>query len=75
MDTTSLYKAWGARVAARRNELEIHQAALAAMVGTTQQTISNIETGYRRPSDALRPKIAAALGVDVLDLFPYEVAA
>lgn len=33
------------------------------------------ETGYRRPSDALRPKIAEALGADVRDLFPYEVAA
>lgn len=75
MDTASLYKTWGARVAARREALGMKQSALADKVGTTQQTISNIETGYRRPSDALRPKIAEALGTDVLDLFPYEAAA
>lgn len=72
MDERTLYKAWGQRIAERRRLLNLHQSDLAAMVGVSQQRISTYETGERRPPDALRPKLAAALQSDVAELFAYE---
>lgn len=75
MDTEALYRHWGSRVHARREAIDMTQRQLAAAVEVSQQTISNIEHGIRRPSDAVRVRIAAVLGVPVGELFPYEVAA
>lgn len=76
MDTETLYRMWGERIRAARIEAKMNQADLAEAVGTSQQRISQYETGARRLPDVLRPRIAEALKVDVAELFAYdEVAA
>lgn len=72
MDTATLYLTWGERIRRARLAAQLNQAELAAAVGTSQQRISQYETGVRRVPDVLRPKLAAALDVDVAELFTYE---
>lgn len=42
--------------------------ALAVAVGSTADQVSRIEHRYRRPSSALRQRLAAALEIDPADL-------
>lgn len=72
MDTETLYRTWGQRIRAARRKADMNQADLARAVGASQQAISQYETGFRAPPDSLRLRIAAALGVDVSELFAYE---
>lgn len=62
---------WGSGIKALRGLQGVTQVQLAEMAGTTQVTISRIETGSRQVSDALRVRIARALNVNPHDLFPY----
>lgn len=61
----------GILVAEARVKKRISQATLAQTADTTQQTISRIEKGEQGTTDALRIRIARALGSDTADLFPY----
>lgn len=61
----------GYLVAEARCSIPISQQSLAELAGTTQQTISRIEKGEQGTTDALRVKIAKALGKSTADLFPY----
>lgn len=75
MSDHDLYRTWGERIRSRREAKGLKQSALAEAIGTSQQRISQWEQGDRRPPDAVRLKLAEALGTTVADLFPYEVAA
>jgi putative transcriptional regulator len=55
-----------------RAALGVNQQQLGAMVGTSRQTISQIERGDYSPSVTLALKIARVCGVTVEDIFQYE---
>lgn len=55
-----------------RAKLGVNQQQFGAMVGTSRQTISQIERGDYSPSVTLALKIARACGVSVEDIFRYE---
>lgn len=52
--------------------LGVNQQELGAMVGTSRQTISQIERGDYSPSVTLALKIAKVCNVTVEDIFTYE---
>ncbi|MCA1824462.1 MAG: helix-turn-helix domain-containing protein [Frankia sp.] len=68
---TDLATEWGSRVRRNREERSLSQRDLAAAAKTTQQTVSRVEAGLFTPTDQLRLRLAKALGVNVVDLFPY----
>lgn len=55
-----------------RAKLDINQQQMGALVGTSRQTISQIERGDYSPSVLLAIKIARACGVKVEDIFEYR---
>jgi putative transcriptional regulator len=55
-----------------RARLGVNQQALGALVGTSRQTISQIERGDYSPSVTLALKLARVCGVTVETLFEYE---
>lgn len=55
-----------------RARLGVNQQEMGAMVGTSRQTISQIEQGDYSPSVTLALKIAAKCGVKVEDIFEYK---
>lgn len=65
-------KTWGDRVAERREELELSQAALALLCPPlTQQAISKIENNTVLPRDTTKHLLARSLGTTVDSLFPW----
>lgn len=52
--------------------LGVNQQQMGALVGTSRQTISQIERGDYSPSVTLALKIASVCGVRVEDIFRYE---
>ncbi len=52
--------------------LGVNQQQMGALVGTSRQTISQIERGDYSPSVTLALKIASVCGVRVEDIFSYE---
>jgi putative transcriptional regulator len=54
-----------------RARLKVNQAEMGALVGTSRQTISQIERGDYSPSVTLALKIAKQCGVRVEDIFEY----
>ena len=63
---------FGAHLQALRNSRGITQEQLAAEVGITVESISNIERGIHGPRFDNLEKIARALGAPVKDLFNFE---
>jgi len=61
----------GRNVSNRRHALGLTQQQLADLVGMPVPTISKIEVGGLAPRDYLRISLAAALGCEVADLFPW----
>jgi len=57
---------------AYRNALGLSQAKLAEKVGTSTHYIGMIETQNKFPSPEMIERIAAALGIDTLDLFSSD---
>ena len=55
-----------------RARLGVNQQQMGALVGTSRQTISQIERGDYSPSVTLALKRARACGVTVEELFEYE---
>jgi len=66
---------WGDGVRARRQEQGLTQTELATKAKVSQASISRLELGSRQISDTARLRIAAALGADPYELFPYIEAA
>ncbi len=54
-----------------RAVLDVNQQQMGALVGTSRQTISQIERGDYSPSVTLALKIAKVCGVTVEDIFEY----
>jgi transcriptional regulator with XRE-family HTH domain len=61
---------WGSKVHDARAARGFTLEELAALAGSTPQTIHKIERGQIAPRDHLRIALAFALGVDVDRLFP-----
>lgn len=59
----------GQRVAARRAELGLSLATVAAAVGVHHSTLSRLERGQQDLGASHLPLLAKALGVEVGDLF------
>ena len=55
-----------------RARLGVNQQQMGALVGTSRQTISQIERGDYSPSVTLALKIAKVCGATVEDIFNYE---
>jgi len=55
-----------------RAKLGVNQQQLGAMVGTSRQTISQIERGDYSPSVTLALKIAKVCGASVEDIFEFR---
>lgn len=55
-----------------RAQLGVNQQEMGRLVGTSRQTISQIERGDYSPSVTLALKIAKICGVNVEDIFCYE---
>lgn len=55
-----------------RSRLGVNQQEMGALVGTSRQTISQIERGDYSPSVTLALKIAKVCGVCVEDIFDYR---
>lgn len=55
-----------------RARLGVNQQQMGALVGTSRQTISQIERGDYSPSVTLALKLAKVCGVMVEDIFVYE---
>lgn len=55
-----------------RARLGVNQQEMGTLVGTSRQTISQIERGDYSPSVSLALKIAKVCGVTVEDIFEYE---
>jgi transcriptional regulator with XRE-family HTH domain len=60
----------GEEVRRRREELGLTGAQLAEKAGMAPSAVSQIETGKRTPSSASVMKLAAALSVEVGELYP-----
>ncbi len=61
------------RIKELRKKNKLSQTELAQMVGTTQNTISSLETGQYAPSAYLSGLIKEALGVTWEECFFYEI--
>lgn len=68
LNTMPLYN----RLKEYRARLGVNQQQMGALVGTSRQTISQIERGDYSPSVTLALKIAKVCGVTVEDIFNYE---
>lgn len=55
-----------------RSRLGVNQQQMGALVGTSRQTISQIERGDYSPSVTLALKLAKVCHVTVEDIFAYE---
>ena len=55
-----------------RARLGVNQQQMGTLVGTSRQTISQIERGDYSPSVTLALKLARVCGVTVEELFEYE---
>lgn len=55
-----------------RSKLGVNQQEMGRLVGTSRQTISQIERGDYSPSVTLALKIAKICGVKVEDIFDYQ---
>ena len=69
--TASGRPSWGEGVRTLRGIKDLSQVELAARARVGQATISRIENGSHRVSDAARVRIARALDVQPYELFPY----
>lgn len=64
----------GEEVRRQREELGLTGAQLATRAGMAPSAVSQIETGKRTPSSTSVIKLAAALGVEVGELYPKDLS-
>jgi transcriptional regulator with XRE-family HTH domain len=60
----------GERVRTLREQLGLTQAELADLAGMTAAAVSQVETGKRHPYARTARRLAAALGVELPELYP-----
>ena len=68
----NFYRVFGERVRALRLHRGLSQASLAEAARVTPLTISNIERGTHPPSFSRLADLAAALDVEIEELFKFE---
>lgn len=68
VNETDFFARLGRRMAELRKQQGFTQVQLANMLDVKQYVIASYETGRRRPSAALLPEIARALGISVEEL-------
>ena len=68
---TDLAVTWGERIRAERRKQKLSVRELAQRAEISTQYVYLLQSGVNTPSDELRVKIAAALGVRVEDIFSY----
>jgi transcriptional regulator with XRE-family HTH domain len=71
-DVDAIYSAIGSRMRDIRQATRITQAAIAAEVGLSRQSVANIEKGRQRFMVHTLLDIAKALGVDPVSLLPTD---
>jgi len=67
-DEKAYFKALGARIAQRRNELDLTQQQVADALNMKQQAYAHYEVGRYRMPVSLLPALASVLSMDVEDL-------
>ena len=70
MDKEHLYRLVGGALRRRRTEMGLTQSRLAAEIGVTRTSVTNIETGHQKPPLHLLFKICVVLGVEGKDIVP-----
>jgi transcriptional regulator with XRE-family HTH domain len=71
MSDLEIYRLIGSRIAARRKELRLKQAEVAAQIGLTRASLANIEKGRQKVMLHQIYRIAEALRIEtILDLVP-----
>ncbi len=65
-------KSFGQRIEELRNEKDFSMRELAAKVGISAPFVSDIESGFRYPSDDVLEQLAKALGTTMADLKSYD---
>jgi transcriptional regulator with XRE-family HTH domain len=68
------FNALGKRIATLRKQQGYTQLQLADLLGLKQYVVASYETGRRRPSAALIPELAGALGVTIEELIGLDSA-
>ena len=71
-DMTNIRDLLAKNMKAYRNALGLSQAKLAEKVNTSTHYIGMIETKNKYPSPEMLERIAAALGIDTIDLFSTD---
>jgi len=71
---TDFFNALGKRIAVLRKQQGYTQLQLADLLKLKQYVIASYETGRRRPSAALIPELAGALGVSIEELIGLDGA-
>jgi len=70
-ETANVKKMLGARIQKIRKSMKMTQEQLAERIGIEPQNVSRIEIGKNYPTPDNLAKIAAALGVEVFELFVF----
>jgi transcriptional regulator with XRE-family HTH domain len=73
MELTEMHREWGRRVRRLRREKELKAVDFAREAGIARNYLHRIEGGFQVPSDAVRIRIATALGVDANEIFSYDL--
>ena len=69
LPTAPLAKRIGSTIRSLRKERKLSQARFAASIGAARAGLSRIERGHALPTLKTLEKVAAALDMDILDLF------
>jgi DNA-binding XRE family transcriptional regulator len=73
MDLTEINAKWGQRIKRLRKTGDLTAAAIASAAGITPQYLHAIERGQYSPSDEVKLRIAKAMGVEVGEIFSYDL--
>lgn len=69
-DDVRLLRSWGRRVREARKQAGMTQKLLGDDSGVDRTTVTRIELGRQRPSDATKIALSNSLNVDANELFP-----
>lgn len=73
MDLTEINAKWGQRIKRLRKTGDLTAAEIASAAGITPQYLHAIERGQYSPSDEVKLRIAKAMGVEVGEIFSYDL--
>lgn len=73
MELTEINAKWGERIKRLRKTSDLTAADIAKDAGITPQYLHAIERGEYSPSDDVKIRIAKAMGVQVGEIFSYDL--